>query len=75
MEDIFNKVRLIVGKVNHSYAMSLALLNPWVIIKNSGTCSCACVVIACTSIASLGEHASILVHCCTGYRIYCMETR
>ena len=42
---IFNEVYLIVGKVNHSYAMSSAPLNQWVIIKNHGTvvyghCTC-----------------------------------
>ena len=37
---IFNEVCLIVGKVNHSYAMSSAPLNPWIIIKNHGTVVC-----------------------------------
>ena len=37
---IFNEVCLIVGKVNHSYAVSSAPRNPWVIIKNNGTVVC-----------------------------------
>ena len=51
---IFNEVCLIVGKVNHSYAMSSAPLNPWVIIKNSGTVVCG----HCTCMAGLGETCS-----------------
>ena len=51
---IFNEVCLIVGKVNHSYTMSSALLNPWVIIKNSGTVMCG----HCTCMAGLGETCS-----------------
>ena len=37
---IFNEVCLIVGKVNHSYAVSSVPLNPWVIIKNNVTIVC-----------------------------------
>ena len=37
---VLNEVCLIVGKVNHSYAVSLAPLNPWGIIKNNGTVVC-----------------------------------
>ena len=47
---IFNEVRLIFGKVNHSYAVSSAPLNPWVIIKNNGTVVCGdCTCIERTS--------------------------
>ena len=48
---IFNEVCLIVGKINHSYAVSLAPLNPWVIIKNNGTVVCGhCICIERTII-------------------------
>ena len=50
----FNEVHLIVGKVNHSYAISLALLNPWAVINNNGTVVCG----NCTCMAGLGETCS-----------------
>ena len=65
---IFNEVCLIVGKVNHSYAMSSVPLNPWVIIKNSGTVVCG----HCTCMASY-----MLTYWCTVVldRICCTEAR
>ena len=51
---VFNEACLIVGKVNHSYAMSSTPLNPWVIVKNSGTVVCG----HCTCMAGLGEACS-----------------
>ena len=51
---VFNEACLIIGKVNHSYAMSSTPLNPWIIVKNSGT------VVSghCTCMAGLGEACS-----------------
>ena len=51
---VFNEACLIIGKVNHSYAMSSTPLNPWIIVKNSGTVVCG----HCTCMAGLGEACS-----------------
>ena len=52
---------LIIGKVKHSYAASKALLQPWVVVKHSGTV----LVGHCTCMASLAEtcsHVGALLH-------------
>lgn len=48
---MFQEACLIIGKVNHSYAMSAIPLNPWVIVKTNGTIVCG----HCTCMAGLGE--------------------
>ena len=50
----FDEVCLIIGKVNHSYAMSCTPLSPWIIVKKSGTVVCG----HCTCMAGLGETCS-----------------
>lgn len=52
---------LVIGKVNHSYAMSSTPLQPWVVIKNSGAVACG----HCTCMAGPGEtcsHVGALLH-------------
>ena len=50
----FKDCWLVIGKVNHSYAVSSAPLTPWVIIRNSGAVACG----HCTCMAGLGETCS-----------------
>ena len=50
----FTDCCLIVGKVNHSYALTSSSLQPWVIIKSTGTVVCG----HCTCMAGLGETCS-----------------
>ena len=45
---------LIIGKVKHSYAASKAPLQPWVVLKHSGTV----LVGHCTCMAGLAETCS-----------------
>jgi len=55
------EVCLIMGKVNHSYAMTSTPLVPWVIVKHHGTVVCR----HCTCMAGLGEtcsHISALLY-------------
>ena len=47
---------LIIGKVNHSYAISCTLLTPWVIVKKIGRVVCG----HCTYMAGLGEGIACL---------------
>ena len=52
---------LIIGKVKHSYAASKAPLQPWVVVKHSGTV----LVGHCTCMAGLAEtcsHVGALLH-------------
>lgn len=44
-------VILILGKVKHSYRVSLPLLQPWVVVQNNGTVVCG----HCTCVAGLAE--------------------
>ena len=50
----FTDCCLILGKVNHSYAVSLTPLEPWVVIKSTGEVICG----HCTCMAGLGETCS-----------------
>ena len=45
---------LVIGKVNHSYAVSSPPLEPWVVIKSNGAVVCG----HCTCMAGLGETCS-----------------
>ena len=51
---VFPDCTLVIGKVNHSYALSTSPLQPWVVINNSGTVICG----HCTCMAGLGETCS-----------------
>ena len=54
-------------KVNHSYAVSLTPLEPWVVIKSTGEVICG----HCTCMAGLGEtcsHIGTLLYW-TGYQV------
>ena len=51
---VFDEICLIVGKVTHSYAVSCVPLNPWIIVKKTGTVVCG----HCTCMAGLGETCS-----------------
>ena len=51
---VFREVCLLIGKVQHSYAVSSTPLHLWVIVKNSGTVVCG----HCSCMAGLGETCS-----------------
>jgi len=51
---IFSECCLVVGKVNHSYAMTTSPLQPWVILQKCGAVACG----YCTCMVGLGETCS-----------------
>ena len=48
---IVNDCCLVIGNVNHSYALSATPLHPWVVVKSSGVVVCG----HCTCMAGLSE--------------------
>ena len=62
----FKDCCLVIGKVNHSYAVSSAPLSPWVIIRSSGAVACG----HCTCMAGMGETCSHI-----GALLYWLEYR
>ena len=51
---IVNDCCLVIGNVNHSYALSATPLHPWVVVKSSGVVVCG----HCTCMAGLSEMCS-----------------
>ena len=63
---VFPECCVVIGKVNHNYALSASHLQPWVVINNSGVVICG----HCICMAGLGETCSHV-----GALLYLLEYR